>query len=64
MFFVCFRNRFMFVWVVFDTGSKHRNTPRNLPFSFKKQTEKQPKQIVIRFYSFFFLIRGLPYMSV
>ncbi len=62
--FVFFRNRFV-CFGCFDTCSKHRNKPKNIFFSFMKQTEKQPKQIVFRFFSvkienIFCLFRGHP----
>ena len=49
----------------FDTCSKHRNKSKNKFFGFTKQTEKQPKQNVFRFYSvqtenIFRLLRGHP----
>jgi hypothetical protein len=66
-FFVCFgffRNSFVCIGC-FDTCSKHRNKPKISFFGFTKQTEKQPKQIVFRFFSvqtenIFCLFRGHP----
>jgi hypothetical protein len=66
-FLVCFgffRNSFV-CFDCFDTYSKHRNKPKNSFFDFTKQTEKQPKQIVFRFFSVqtenkFCLFRGHP----
>jgi hypothetical protein len=59
-----FRNRFV-CFGCFDTCSKHRNKPKKKFFGFMKQTEKQSKQIVFRFFSvqtenIFCLFRGHP----
>jgi hypothetical protein len=66
-FFVCFgffQNKFV-CFGCSDTCSKHRNKPKKKIFGFTKQTEKQPKQIVFRFFSvqtknIFCLFRGHP----
>ncbi len=59
-----FRNKFV-CFGCFDTCSKHRNKPKKKFFGFTKQTEKQPKQILFRFFSvqtenIFCLFRGHP----
>ncbi len=46
-----FSKQFFYCFGCFDTCSKHRNKPKNSFFGFTKQTEKQPKEIVFRFFS-------------
>jgi hypothetical protein len=53
-----FTKLFLFISVFFkkkvcvEQVSKHRNKPKNKFLGFMKHTEKQPKQIVFRFFQF------------